>query len=138
MQQELFDKAKTEVRDLHRFFVSWYNKGSANTASFDRFEKAMAPGFQIIPPHGGILDRPTIIDTVRANRAKHDDDFAIEIEDIRRLWSATDEIMICYVEAQFSTGRWNRRRASALLTRDSLAPGGLAWLCLQETRMEAA
>lgn len=138
MQSELFEKAQFEVRDLHRFFVSWYNKGTANDTQFERFDRAMAPGFQIVPPSGSLLDRPTIIKEVRASRATHDDNFAIEIDDIRGLWASHDEIMVCYIEAQRSRGEWTRRRSSALLKTDPQAPRGLAWLCLQETWLEAA
>lgn len=132
----LFDRASTEIVSLHEFFVAWYDRATAEAADFDRFEKAMGAGMQMIPPAGVILARDAIIDYVRANRGTFDGDFAIEITDIRPAWEANGAIVVTYVERQVRAGAGTARRATALFTESSSAPNGVEWRHLHETWMQ--
>lgn len=132
----LFERARAEVVDLHRFFVEWYDAKTAGTADFDRFERAMGEGFLMIPPDGRILDREAVVGYVRGNRGGFDGDFAIEIEDVRPGWEAGDVIVVTYVEVQARGGKNSRRQASAVFTRSSSAPNGVEWRHLQETWLQ--
>jgi hypothetical protein len=132
----LFEQARAEVVALHQFFVEWYDARSAATADFDRFDRAMGEGFQMIPPDGRILDRAAVMEYVRGNRGGFSGDFAIDIEDVRPGWEAGDVIVVTYVEAQARAGKKSRRQASALFTRSSSAPNGVQWRHLQETWLQ--
>lgn len=133
----LFDRASAEIVALHRFFVQWYDGGTAAAADFASFERAMGPGMQMIPPSGAVLDRDQVIGHVRANRSAFDGDFAIEIADIRPAWQAGDAILVTYVEKQRRAGKATARRASALFSENPSAPNGVEWRHLHETWMQA-
>lgn len=134
----LFDRASTEIVELHRFFVAWYDRNMADSADFDRFDKVMGPGMQMIPPSGVILDRDAVVAYVRDNRATFDADYAIEIADIRPAWQADGAIAVTYVEKQQRRGEKTARRATALFTESSSAPNGVEWRHLHETWMQPA
>lgn len=133
----LFDRASAEIVALHRFFVKWYDRTTAEAADFSLFERAMGPGMHMIPPSGAVLDRDQVIGHVRANRGAFDGDFAIEITDIRPAWQAGDTIVVTYVENQRRAGEATARRASALFTENPSAPNGVEWRHLHETWMQA-
>jgi hypothetical protein len=134
----LFDRACAEIVSLHDFFVAWYDKNTAGATDFGRFEKAMGAGMQMIPPAGVLLDRDAIVSYVQSNRGVFDDDFAIEIADIRRAWEANGAIAVTYIERQTRAGEKTARRATALFTESSSAPNGVEWRHLHETWMQMA
>lgn len=134
----LFDRASAEIVALHRFFVEWYDRGTAEAADFSLFECVMGPGMQMIPPSGAVLDRDQVIGHVHANRGAFDGDFAIEIADIRPAWQAGNAIVVTYVEKQRRAGGTTARRASALFTENPSTPNGVEWRHLHETWMQAA
>jgi hypothetical protein len=133
---DLFERASTEIVALHRFFVEWYDKATAENADFGLFERAMGPGMQMIPPSGAILDRDAVVNYVRANRGSLDGGFAIVIDEIRPAWQAADAIAITYIERQERAGIKTSRRASAIFTKSSSAPNGVEWRHLHETWMQ--
>ena len=102
------------------------------------FERAMGADMHMIPPSGAVLARDQVITHVRANRGAFDDDFAIEIADIRPAWQAGDAIVVTYIEKQRRAGKATARRASALFTGNPSAPNGVEWRHLHETWMQAA
>jgi hypothetical protein len=132
----LFDRASTEIVALHRFFVEWYDKATADTADFGLFERAMGPGMQMIPPSGAILDRDAVVHYVRANRGSLDGGFAITIDEIRPAWQADGAIAVTYMERQERAGIKTSRRASAIFIKSSSAPNGVEWRHLHETWMQ--
>jgi hypothetical protein len=132
----LFDRASAEIVALHVFIVDWYDKSTGAAADFDRFERAMGAGMQMIPPSGTILDREAVIGYVRANRGTFDGGFAIEIADIRSAWEVNGAIAVTYVEKQERKGVKTSRRATALFTESSSAPNGVEWRHLHETWMQ--
>jgi hypothetical protein len=137
-QSSLFIRARDEVVSLHEFFVAWYDKNTAGTVDFDRFDKVMGPGIQMIPPGGDMLDRDAVVSYVRNNRATFDGDYAIEIADVRPAWEAGNAIVVTYIEKQDRRGVKTARRASALFVESSSAPNGVEWRHLHETWMQTA
>lgn len=137
-QSPLFIRARDEVVSLHEFFVAWYDKNTAAETDFDRFDKVMAPGVQMIPPSGDMLDRDAVVSYVRDNRATFDGDYAIEIADVRPAWEAGNAIVVTYIEKQERRGIKTMRRASALFVESSSAPNGVEWRHLHETWMQTA
>jgi hypothetical protein len=80
----LFERAKTEIIGLHRYFADWYNAADSDQTDFSRFENVLGEGFRIVTPDDGrIIDRDSIISHVRANHSCFHGDFTIEIEDVR-------------------------------------------------------
>ncbi|KQV83834.1 DUF4440 domain-containing protein [Rhizobium sp. Root1220] len=129
-------RASAEIVDLHRFFVDWYDMKSAAIADFGRFERVMGDGFHMVPPSGLVLDRDAVVSYVKANRATHQGDFAIDISDIRPGWQSADAIIVCYIETQRRGGKESRRQASALFTTSSSTPHGVEWRHLHETWLQ--
>lgn len=134
----LFAHASAEVVSLHEFFVAWYDRKTAAETDFDRFDKVMGPGVQMIPPGGAMLDREAVVSYVRDNRGTFDGDYAIEIADIRLAWEAGNAIVVTYVEKQDRSGVKTARRASALFVENPSAPNGVEWRHLHETWMQTA
>jgi hypothetical protein len=134
----LFDRVSAEIVELHRFFVAWYDRRTAAETDFERFDRVMGPGMQMIPPAGVLLDRDTIVAYVQSNRGIFDGDFAIEIAEIRPAWEADGAIAVTYIERQTRAGEKTARRATALFTESSSAPNGVEWLHLHETWMQMA
>ncbi|MGX9117422.1 DUF4440 domain-containing protein [Mesorhizobium sp. BHbsci] len=132
----LLSRASAEIVDLHRFFVDWFDRASADRVDFSRFERVMGDGFCMVAPSGQVLDRKAVLDHIKASRATCDGDFAISIEDIRAGWQAGDTIVISYVEAQQRAGKHSRRRSSAVFTTSSSAPNGVEWRHLHETWLQ--
>ena len=133
----LFDQAAAEIVALHRFFVAWYDRSTADTADFSLFERAMGADMKMIPPSGAVLDRAAVIGHVRGGRAGFDGDFAIEIEAIRPAWEGEGAILVTYVEKQQRKGVNTARQATALFTENPSAPHGVEWRHLHETWMQA-
>ena len=137
-QSPLFIRARDEIVSLHEFFVAWYDKNTADATDFNRFDKVMGLGIQMIPPSGDMLDRDAVVSYVRDNRATFDGDYAIEIADVRPAWEASNVIVVTYIEKQERRGVKTARRASALFVENSSAPNGVEWRHLHETWMQAA
>ncbi|AYG60612.1 hypothetical protein [Rhizobium jaguaris] len=134
----LFDRAKAEIIDLHRYFADWYNAADSHPTDFSRFEKVLGEGFRIVTPDDGrIIERDSIISHVRANRSCFHGDFVIEIDDVTPGWEAAGIIVVTYVEAQCRAGVWTWRRASALFSENSSMPNGVEWRHLHETWLQA-
>ena len=134
----LFICARDEVVSLHEFFVAWYDKNTADATDFDRFDKVMGQGMQMIPPSGDMLERDAIVSYVRDNRAAFDGDYAIEIADVELAWEAGNAVVVTYIEKQERRGVKTARRASALFVESSSAPSGVEWRHLHETWMQTA
>ena len=132
----LFDKARTEIVALHRFFVEWYDRATADGADFDRFERAMGNGMRMIPPSGAILDREAIVGYVRANKGAFDGDFDIEVTNINSVWEDSHAVLVSYVEWQRRDGATTARLASAFFIENPSAPNGVEWRHLHETWMQ--
>ncbi|MBN9070333.1 MAG: DUF4440 domain-containing protein [Rhizobiales bacterium] len=133
----LFERAAAEIVALHRFFVEWYDRRTADRADFSLFERAMGPDMRMVPPSGAVLERDAVVGHVRANRGAFDGDFAIEIADIRPVWEGAGAVLVAYVEKQRRAGESTARRAAALFTENPAAPHGVEWRHLQETWMQA-
>ncbi|NLR97846.1 DUF4440 domain-containing protein [Rhizobium sp. P38BS-XIX] len=138
MSQEssLFQKARAEVIDFHRFFEAWYDAETAGSTDFDRCERTFGHAFRMIPPTGRIFDRAETIELIRTNRASFRGDFSIEISDIHSSFETENTIVLTYVEAQMRAGKYSRRQASALFTASSSAPNGVEWQHLHETWLQ--
>lgn len=126
------ESASREVHELHGFFVGWF-RGAAGEADFAACEAALAPDFRVVAPDGGVQDRATLIDRLKAARGSVSADFRIEIPELLVAWQTADAALIEYVERQYRDCRMTDRRSTALFTRHPAAPRGVVWRHLQET-----
>lgn len=129
-----------EIHELHVFFVDWLAGTLPNTTqAFTRCAGALAENFVLIGPHGQATSCRTLLGQLeRAHGAHADTDppFAIRIENPRLLHRWEDHALFTYEEWQDgASGRQGTtgRISTALFTRDSAAPAGVAWLHLHET-----
>lgn len=122
-----------EIEGLHRFFVAWFRGELARTPEiFARFTAATAPGFTLISPDGGLIDRAAAIDWIE-NAHGSRTDFDIWIEDFR-LHQQHDKIaVVTYEEWQRTETGVTARLSTALFAHDGLAPNGVVWLHVHET-----
>lgn len=122
-----------EVRALHEFFAAYYR---GETASLDRLEGALAPGFEMVTPDGVVRSRADVIDGVSAGGGDREA-FRIEIRNPEVVDTATDGCLLRYEEWQYtSTAEPDGRISTALLRRDDDAPGGVRWEYVHETALE--
>ena len=61
------NRCKREVIDLHEFFVNWF---TGKEADMSRFERALAPHFQIINPSGRLISRPDLLKAMGAAKGQ--------------------------------------------------------------------
>jgi hypothetical protein len=135
-------RARREVGSLHIFFEEWFHgRLPATDDAFARFERAMAPEFEMLMPAGTIHPRAPLLAALRdAHGAWRDDPEArIEIRASRaRVLTGTAFVLVRYEEWQQIAARWRGRLSSALLRVDIEAPGGFSWWCVHETWLPEA
>jgi hypothetical protein len=127
--------AAREIVERHAFFAAWF-RGDA-VAAYGDWEAAFAADFRRIGPDGRVHDRPGTIAAIRGAHRSRAADFAIDILDVRTIWSSDDVVLLIYVERQYRDGDRTDRRSTALFVRDGRAPHGVCWRHLQETWVQA-
>lgn len=114
-----------EIVALHDAFTAWLGAG---TGDFGAIDRALAPGFAMVPPDGRLLDRDAVMGFLRAGRGVRGGAFRIGIEDGAVLHAQADLALVRYIERQWSPG--SARFSSALLRWQA---GAWRWLWVQET-----
>ena len=141
MKETISDACEQEIRSLHGFFADWYT-GRLDEEGFDRFEDALAVGFEMVTPDGELLTRDEILDYVRGKRDTHDR-FDIEIRNVEAVEVRRGCAFVRYEEWQTtdgdagernSTAETDGRLSTALFGTDD-APEKVEWLYLHETRL---
>jgi hypothetical protein len=133
--QRLAEAALAEIVELHRFFVDWFTGHCPkNRAGFARVADALAPGFVQVDPAGRERRRGPLLTALRAaHGSRAGEPFAIRIVRPKIQLVRRGLALAIYEERQRSGGAITRRRSSALFQPAATAPGGVAWLHLQET-----
>jgi len=146
------DACRREIEALHAFFVGWY-AGERN--DFDRMERALGPGFEMITPGGERLDREEVLAAVRGAHGEHAAGaFDIEIRSVEPVDVREGVAAVRYEEWQTNSGpdagsaggggtdaaaadrATTGRISTALFHADPDAPEGVAWAALHETWLE--
>jgi len=131
------EQCRREIETLHAFFVDWY-AGTVDREAFDRMERVIAPGFEMVTPEGQRLDRATILDRVRDSYGRNEPgEFDIEIRNVESVAAFEDRTLVRYEEWQQEPGGENGRISTVLFGQESDAPEGVQWLDIQETHIEA-
>ena len=118
-----------EIADLHRFFEQWF-KGEVD--SLDRVEAALDPGFTIVGPGGGVLERSEIIEIIARDRGQRPD-LRISTTEHRLLDATDDRLVTAYVEEHHGPDGETRRHSTAIFAIDEDAPNGVRWIRVHET-----
>ena len=133
--ERLAEAALAEIAALHRFFVAWFTgRCPKRREAFARVADALAPGFVQIDPAGRERRRGPLLAALRAaHGSRAGEPFAIRIVRPKIRLVRRGLALATYEERQQSGGATTRRRSSALFAPAAAAPGGVAWLHLQET-----
>tara|TARA_R110002096_G_scaffold412118_1_gene612505 strand:+ start:418 stop:858 length:441 start_codon:yes stop_codon:yes gene_type:complete len=134
MIKKLEVMVRTEIEDLHQFFVGWFS-GALDTNSFDEgFLARFDPDFLLIPPAGIILSLEELNTGIR-NTHNTNPDFRIAIRNVKIQRVLESEIIATYEEwqrnARASTPPDNGRLATVIFKKSD----PLKWLHVHETWM---
>lgn len=130
-------RSQAEVRELHEFFVDWFNAAVENTDGvFRRVESALHRDFSMVLPSGTAIVRETVLQQIRSAHGNAGDDrrSGIEIVEIVTHTDGVDSALVSYEERQFAGGALhNRRTSTAYFVVAPDAPNGVQWRRLHET-----
>jgi len=130
-EETLLKHGEREIVELHQFFQDWYR--GRDDVDFERFNRALSPGFVIVMPDARILGREVIVDAVRQQRDS-DPEARLEIRNVQLHMAGKDHAVLTYEEWQGRGGDPMRGRLSTVVfTFDNDAPNGLIWLHVHET-----
>lgn len=134
MTKELESIVRTEIEDLHQFFVGWFT-GSLDTNSFDEsFLARFDSQFILIPPAGIILSLEELSLGIK-NTYDTNPDFRIAIRNVKLQRVLGNEVIATYEEwqrnARASTPPDNSRIATVIFKKTD----PLTWLHVHETWM---
>ena len=121
-----------EVRELHAFFETWFRGALPDDEeAFARFERALAPEFEIALSTGELLTREEILERVRAGHGRGQ--VAIRVERPVAHPLSDGEVAVCYEEWHVAPNGVSRGRSCRALLRPSDdAPGGVEWVRVDE------
>lgn len=130
---ELVERCRTEVLELHAFFQQWFNgQVPRSPVSVRRALGAMAPSFTLIAPDGGELNREKLALLLRDGWSAQRD-MIIEVRHLAPVWVGDGAALLDYEEWQCAGGNWQGRKSTALLRTDDDAPNGVVWVHVHET-----
>lgn len=135
---EFGQRCRTEIVDLHHFFVAWLGGALDNSAvEFSRFTAATHPNFTMVVPSGQLLDKAGVSEGLRgAHGSRARRDFQIEIRNVNELVMTGSAGLLTYEEWQFEQGATRSARTSTVLfVPAGHAANGVAWRHLHETLM---
>ncbi len=132
MTNEFEDIVRTEIEDLHKFFVGWFT-GTFDINSFESgFLSRFDPDFLLIPPAGIILALDVLSTSIK-NTYDTNPDFRIAIRNVKIRRVLENEIIATYEEWQrnalASTPPNNGRVATVVFKKTE----PLQWLHVHET-----
>jgi hypothetical protein len=125
---------ENEIVQLHQFFQDWYNNTLAPTdENFTRVTQVLGREFFIIFPDGKIIDRQSLIASLRRAHNSHTS-MRIRIKNVQIRQRVNNLILATYEEWQETEGQTTTARLSSVLFQEALStPNGLQWLHVHET-----
>lgn len=134
MNNMIEEKVRTEIEELHKFFVGWFT-GVLKTSSFAKgFLARFDSEFLLIPPAGIILSLDELSSSIR-NTYDTNPDFRIVIRNVKVQRILGNEIIATYEEWQrnalASAPPDNSRLATVIFKKTE----PLQWLHVHETWM---
>ena len=129
-------RCEAEIESLHEFFVDWY-AGERDEDDFDRLERALTPGFEMVTPDGVRRDRAAVLEGIRESYGRDEPGaFDIAIRNVELIRRVDDHATVRYEEWQETDGETTGRISTVLFRERPDAPGGLTWVDLHETWLE--
>lgn len=131
------DKIIQEIKDLHRFFVLWFNGQIPKTReNFVRLEEVFADDFVLLPPNGERKTRNQVIEEIYSAYGVHEKDsnpFQISIKNITVKPFSREYFLVIYEEWQEIKAQLSGRISTALLHKNQALPNGVEWIYVHET-----
>jgi hypothetical protein len=139
-ERSLDERCRAEVVELHQFLEAWSNAElPANEEAFSRFGAVIAPGFSIVDPDGSVVERPPIVDAIRAAHGRWKArPGRIRIENFRLRHAAGGLALATYEEWHELPGGTTGRVSTVLFGANPSTPNSVEWLHLHEVWMPAA
>lgn len=132
----LENDVRTEIEDLHRFFVEWFTGRAELSALNTVLLSALDEKLLFVSPDGRRLGRDALGEGFRAGHGTNPD-FRIAIRDVKIQHDLGKHVLATYTEwqkgARMSAQSENARMASVLMTRDR----PFRWLSVHETWLPA-
>ncbi len=130
------EKVRTEIEELHKFFVGWFS-GSLAIGSLDsEFLARMDPEFHLIAPAGILLSLNELTDSLKTSYAASPE-LRITIRNVQVRRVLANGIIATYEEWQTnalaSSSSDNARISTVVFKKDK----ALQWLHVHETWMSA-
>jgi len=131
------ETCRREVETLHEFFVDWYT-GAVGRDAYDRVERALASEFEMVTPAGDRRGYADVVDGIRDGYAgREPGTFGIEIRNVQSRYSGDGQRLLRYEEWQETPDERTGRLSTVLFAREPGTPGGVVWLDLHETWLDA-
>jgi hypothetical protein len=125
-----------EVESLHEFFVDWYT-GRTPEDRYDRLERALSSGFEMVTPDGTRREYADVVDGIRAGYAgREPGTFDIEIRNVETRYAVENHRLVRYEEWQETPEETTGRLSTVFFERDPDAPGDVVWLDVHETWLD--
>lgn len=137
-RHDIFARCKREVEELHHFFEQWFTGQLSTESEFERLTCVLAPGFELIAPHGARAPREGVLSGVKNTLgvfAADAQSFRIWIENVQLRHHEGDLCLVTYEEWQEHNGKTNGRLSTALFRNQANTPNGVAWLHLHEVAL---
>ena len=138
-EDSMDDRCRTEVEQLHEFFVGWMGGTlEADPDTFRRLDDVLASEFEMISPDGALISRDQLAagllpaHGVHAGRSRP---FRIRIANYRGCSMGKTMHLATYEEWQVIDGETRGRLSTALFRNRKGTPNGVEWVHLHETWM---
>ncbi len=113
-----------EVETLHIFFEEWFT-GKCDKNLFKRVENALCEDFSLISPNGQILDRKSVLDSIRFNYASsRDKTIRVIVKEVKTIG---DHYLAIYEEIQVTEDVETKRISTAIFNANC------QWVHVHET-----
>jgi hypothetical protein len=135
-KDELWDRCRREIEELHEFFEGWLSGRLPKTEeAFERVEKVLASDSRLIHPSGEFRTREEILSGLRQAHGSQPS-LTIEIREPMLLRSAEETALAIYEEWQTSEDGTDGRISTVQFGRDENLPNGLQWQHVHETWLQ--
>ena len=124
---------KKEIIELHEFFEGWLAGALQNDDhTFERLERALAKDFAIVSPGGVLVERASLLETLRASHGGRRG-LKIWIENALLRKSSGALLIATYEEWQEVGGQKRGRQSTVVFKTSKSASNEWLWLHVHET-----
>lgn len=136
-EESMDDRCRTEVEQLHEFFVGWMSgRLEADPGTFRRLDDVLAAEFEMVSPDGERIMRDQLTSGLLSAHGVHAGrtrPFRIRIVNYRGHPLDRNLLLATYEEWQVIEGETRGRLSTALFRNRKGTPNGVEWVHLQET-----